>query len=345
MDAEAVRSGYGEMLEEVRSKRAEARLNGVIIEPMIVRPHGRELIVGVIRDRVFGPAITVGMGGRAVEVLRDRGVALPPLNAFLVKAMVGRTRVSRLLGAFRRMPAVDAQALESVLLRVSEMVCELPQIEEFEINPLIADESGAVAVDARAVVREAQPMRSRYAHMAIHPYPSDLVAKVELSDGTVVETRPIRPEDAEMEQRFVKGLSERSRYFRFMNSVRELTPAMLMRFTQIDYDREMAFVAVRDGQGKEEEIAVARYVTNPDGRTCEFAAVVADAWQGKGLGRRMLETIIAVARARGLEVMIGHVLATNEPMLSLCSKLGFQISDHPEDSTVRRATLDLARPR
>ncbi len=145
-----------------------------------------------------------------------------------------------------------------------------------------------------------------------------------------------------MEQRFVKSLSDRSRYFRFMNSVRELTPAMLMRFTQIDYDREMAFVAVRSEPGRDEEIAVSRYVTNPDGRTCEFAIVVADAWQGKGLGRRMLETLIAVARTRGLEMMIGHILATNEPMLRLCVKVGFRISDHPEDSAVRRAMLDLA---
>jgi acetyltransferase len=243
------------------------------------------------------------------------------------------------------MPAVDMQALESVLLRVSEMVCELPQLEEFEINPLIADESGAVAVDARAVLRDAPATRSRYAHMAIHPYPSDLVAKWDLSDGEAVEVRPIRPEDAEMEQRFVKSLSDRSRYFRFMNSVRELTPAMLMRFTQIDYDREMAFVAVRDAQGSEEEIAVGRYITNPDGRTCEFAVVVADDWQRRGLGRRMLEKLIAVARSRGLEVMVGHVLAVNESMLALCQNLGFRISDHPEDKTVRRATLDLAAPR
>jgi acetyltransferase len=222
------------------------------------------------------------------------------------------------------------------------MVCELPELEEFEINPLIADEGGAIAVDARAVIRGVQPMRSRYAHMAIHPYPAHLVAKWELPDGTVVETRPIRPEDAEMEQQFVKNLSERSRYFRFMNSVRELTPAMLMRFTQIDYDREMAFVAVRSESGKEEEIAVARYVTNPDGSSCEFALVVADAWQSKGLGRRLLQTLVEVARSRGLEVMVGHILAANQPMLALCAKLGFRISDHPEDSTVRRATLRLS---
>jgi len=344
-DAEGVHSAYREMLDEVAGKGPKARLNGVTVEPMVARPHGRELIVGVIRDSVFGPAITVGMGGRAVEVLRDRAVALPPLNAFLVKAMIGRTRVSRLLGAFRRMPAADMQALESVLLRVSEMVCELPQIEEFEINPLIVDESGAVAVDARAVVREPQPMRGRYSHMAIHPYPSDLVARWELADGSIVVARPIRPEDAEMEQQFVRSLSDRSRYFRFMNSVRELTPSMLMRFTQIDYDREMAFVCVRGEQDREQEIAVARYVTNPDGRTCEFAVVVADAWQHKGVGRRLLETLITVARSRGLEVMIGHILAQNEPMLGLCVRLGFRLSEHPEDSTVRKATLLLsARP-
>jgi acetyltransferase len=341
-DAEGVRAVYKEMLDKIASVSPKARRNGVTVEPMIARPHGRELIVGVIRDPVFGPAITVGMGGTAVEVLRDRGVALPPLNAFLVKTMIGRTRLSRLLGAFRRMPEVDMAALESVLLRVSEMVCELPQLEEFEINPLIVDESGAVALDARAVVKDPQPMRGRYAHMAIHPYPADLVEQWALADGTPVEVRPIRPEDAEMEQRFVKNLSERSRYFRFMNSVRELTPAMLTRFTQIDYDREMAFIVVWSGEGGDEEIAVARYVTNPDGRTCEFAVVVADAWQQRGIGRRLLETLITVARSRGLETMVGHVLAANDPMLSLCVRLGFRIGDHPQDATVRRATLALS---
>jgi len=177
--------------------------------------------------------------------------------------------------------------------------------------------------------------------MAIHPYPTELVAKWELSDGTVVETRPIRPEDAEMEQHFVRSLSESSRYFRFMNSVRELSPAMLMRFTQIDYDREMAFVAVRREQGRDEEIGVARYVTNPDGKTCEFAVVIADAWQGKGLGRRMIEILIAVARSRGLETMVGYVLAANQPMLALCGKLGFLISDRAGDAQVKNATLRL----
>jgi len=340
-NAEAVRSAYGEMLDGVGRKRREARLNGVTVEPMIARPNGRELMVGGMRDTVFGPAITFGAGGTAVEVHRDRAVALPPLNAFLAAEMIRDTRISRLLGAFRNMPSVDMRALESVLLRVSEMVCELPGIDELDINPLIVDETGAVAVDARVAVRDPRPMRSRYAHLAIHPYPADLVTDWKLADGASILLRPIRPEDAQMEQEFVRGLSEDSRYFRFMNTVRELSPAMLARFTQIDYDREMAFVAVRDEGGREVEIAVARYATNPDGQTCEFAIVVADSWQCKGLGRRMLELLIETARARGLKTMVGHVLAGNQAMLALCGKLGFRISDHPEDAGVKRATFVL----
>jgi len=343
-NAEAALAVYEEMLTAVRKRSPAARLTGVTVEPMIARPHGRELMIGVTRDSVFGPAISFGAGGTAVEIQRDRAVALPPLNAFLAGDMIQGTRVARLLGAFRDKPAIDMRALEAVLLRVSEMVCELPWIDELDINPLIVDESGAVAVDARIVVRDLPPMRNRYAHMAIHPYPADLTSVLHLADGASVTLRAIRPEDADMEQEFVRDLSQNSRYFRFMNTVRELTPAMLIRFTQIDYDREMAFVAVREEGGREIEIGVARYVTNPDARTCEFALVVADAWQGKGVGRRMLERLIEVARWRGLRTMVGHILAGNQAMLGLCMKLGFRISDHPEDATMKRAVLDLTAP-
>jgi len=339
--ADAVLLAYREMLDEIGRKQPQARLNGVTVEPMIARRNARELMVGVIRDSVFGPAIVFGAGGTAVEVHRDRAVALPPLNGFLAAEMIGTTRVARLLGAFRNMPPADMRSLESVLLRVSEMVCELPEIEELDINPLIVDDKGAVAVDARVVVREPPPMRARYAHMAIHPYPTELITTWRLADGSSASLRPIRPEDAEMEQEFVKNLSDNSRYFRFMNSVRELTPAMLARFTQIDYDREMAFVAVREEGGREIEIGVARYVANPDAQTCEFAIVVAEAWHGKGLGRRMLERLIEVARSRGLKAMVGHVLAVNQSMLALCGKLGFEVSDHPDDGTLKRVTLIL----
>ncbi len=340
-NAQAVQATWQQIVDEAARLRPEASVNGVSVEPMVRRAHGRELMVGVIRDPVFGPAIVFGTGGTAVEVHRDRAVALPPLNQFLIADMIRGTRVSKLLGAFQRMPPVDMAALEDVLLRVSELVCELPEVAELDINPLIADEGGAIAVDARVVLRQAAPRRDRYGHMAIHPYPTQLVTTWQPGTGPAVTLRPIRPEDAEMEQAFVKSLSAESRYFRFMDTMRELTPQMLLRFTQIDYDREMAFVATLQEDRRELEIGVARYVANPDGESCEFALVIADAWQRRGLGRRMMVQLIEVARERGLRAMIGHVLAENRGMLSLCQTLGFAITDSAEGAMVKRATLAL----
>ncbi len=340
-NAQSVRAAYQEIVEAVNHHRPGAHVHGVAVEPMIVRPNGRELMIGVIRDPVFGPAITFGSGGTTVEVHRDRAVALPPLDTFLVTDLIHSTRVAKLLGAFRHLPPIDMAALENVLLRVSEMVCELPLLAELDINPLIVDESGAIAADARIVVRRIVPGRIAYGHMAIHPYPTKFVRTWQLPDGQIVTLRPIRPEDAAIEQEFVKGLSDESRYFRFMNTLRELTPMMLVRFTQIDYEREMAFIAVIEEGGREVEIGVARYITNPDGDTCEFALVVTDAWQRHGLGRRLMELLIEVARARGLDAMVGHVLANNKSMLELCTDLGFVISESPDEPTQRRATLTL----
>lgn len=340
-NAQAVQAAFQGIMEAAKRLRPEARVNGVTVEPMVRRAHGRELMVGVIRDPVFGPAIVFGTGGTAVEVHRDRAVALPPLNAYLIDDMIRGTRVAKLLGAFRRLPPVDMDALREVLLRVSEMVCELPELAELDINPLIADESGAIAVDARAVLRPVAARRDRYGHMAIHPYPAHLVTAWQPHEGPPVTLRPIRPEDAEMEQAFVKNLSAETRYFRFMDTLRELTPQMLVRFTQIDYDREMAFVAVVAEGGRETEVGVARYIANPDGESCEFALVIADGWQRKGLGRRMMEQLVDAARVRGLKSMVGHVLAENRGMLSLCRKLGFVVSDSGEGPMVKRVTLAL----
>jgi acetyltransferase len=343
--AAEVRAAYADMLGEVGRRQPRARLSGVTIEAMVVRPYGRELMVGVLSDEVFGPAIAFGSGGTAIEVHRDRSVALPPLNAFLVAEMIRGTRVSRMLGAFRGMPPIDREALEAVLLRVSEMVCELPQVAELDINPLVVDEAGVVALDARVVVRMPPPSRGRYGHMAIHPYPPGLARTVKLEDGTPVLLRPIRPEDAEIETEFVHKLSETSRYLRFMSAVRELTPAMLARFTQIDYDREMAIIAVVESEGHEVQVGVARYVINPDGETAEFAIVVADQWQRRGLGRRMMAALSEVARARGIRSLIGFVLGGNHSMLQLCEKLGFEISESAGDRGVKKVEAPLAEAR
>lgn len=340
-NAHAVRSAYHDIIAQVKKNLPEARIDGVCIEPMVIKPNGRELMVGIIGDPVFGPVITFGAGGTAVEVLADRAVSLPPLNTHLVRNLIAGTRVSRMLGAFRNMPAIDMQALETLLLRVSEMVCELPWIREMDINPLIVDENDALAVDARIIIGPWAASAERYAHMAIHPYPSDLVARWQLTDGTDITLRPIRAEDAEMLQDFVRGMSEQSRYFRFMETLHELSPTLLARFTQIDYDREMALLATTRGEHQEILLGVARYVINPDGTSCEFALAVADAWQGHGIGHKLMDALMDVARSKGITTMEGEVLAENRAMLDLASTLGFTMQSHPADPGLKIITRRL----
>ncbi len=337
----AVRTAYQEILEEVRKNKPAATINGVAIEPMILKRNGRELVVGVRRDAVFGPVIAFGEGGNRVVANRDMEIALPPLNHYLVRDLIKSSRVSTLLGEFRTMPPVNMESLEFVLLRVSEMVCELPWITELEINPLIVDENGAVAVDARVTVENVSPSVDRYAHMAIHPYPSQLITKWTSVDGVEVTIRPIKPEDAELEVEFVRTLSAETKYYRFMNTMRELPPAMVARLTQIDYDREMAFLATIQEDGKEVEIGVCRYAVNPDGESCEFAIVVADAWQRHGLARKLMGVLIETARNKGIMYMNGVFLANNERMLKFVQGLGFTLSNDPEDSTVKIGVLPL----
>lgn len=338
----AVRAAHQEILAEVRKNKPDAVINGVAIEPMILKRYGRELMVGVRRDPVFGPIITFGAGGSQGEVAKDRAVALPPLNSFLAKDLIRSSRVAEQFDEYRNMPPINMDALELVLLRVSEMVCELPWISDLEINPLIVDEEGAVAVDARVVVDNISPTAGRYDHMAIHPYPSHLTSHWTLPDGVIITIRPIKPEDAELEMDFVSRLSSETKYFRFMNTLRELPPAMVVRLTQIDYDREMAFVAtVANDEGGESEIGVCRYAVNPDGESCEFAVVVADDWQHRGLARRLMGTLIDAARAKGLAYMNGIFLASNERMLRFVQSLGFVLSSDPDDNTVKLGVLSL----
>jgi acetyltransferase len=340
-NAQEVRAAYQHIVDNVQHSRPGARMDGVSIEPMIIKPNGRELMIGVITDPVFGPVVTFGAGGTAVEIMGDRAVALPPLNNFLARELIQETRVARMLDRFRNMPPADGGALEDVLLRVSEMVCELPMLDEMDINPLILDENGALAADARVVVAYRQPGADRYSHMAIYPYPTQLVSQWQLADGTDITIRPIRPEDADIERQFVHDLSEESKYFRFMNSMQELTETMLVRFTQIDYSREMALIAVAQEQGCEVELGVARYAINPDGASCEFALVIADNMRGKGLGQRLMISLMEAARAKGLITIEGEVMSNNHDMLKLMTRLGFAIKTSEEDQSVVKVSKEL----
>jgi acetyltransferase len=245
-----------------------------------------------------------------------------------------------MLGEFRNLPAVHRGALREVLLRVSEIACEIPEVDELDINPLVADERGAIALDARVVLRAVPVPRERYAHLAIHPYPTDLVSTL-VVDGVELVLRPIRPEDAQLELEFVEAMSPESRRMRFQSGLRTLSPAMLARFTQIDYDREMALVATIGTGEEERQVAVARYVALADAQSCEYAVVVADDWHGRGLGRVMMERIIAVARRAGLRTMSGWVVTGNTGMLRLCRKLGFNECAVPGDPQTRCVELEL----
>ncbi|MDD5175568.1 MAG: bifunctional acetate--CoA ligase family protein/GNAT family N-acetyltransferase [Sterolibacterium sp.] len=342
---DAVRDAYHEIIDKVCQNRPDAHINGISVEPMIVKPNGRELMVGMLQDLIFGPTITLGPGGIGFEfskVSKDRAVALPPLNHILIADMLQSTRSIARLGTIRNMQPVDLEAIETVLLRVSEMVCELPWIREMHINPLIVDENGAVAVDARISIADLPPQTAQYEHMAIHPYPSHQVSHFLSKDGQDVTIRPIKPEDASLVQEFVKGLSPESKYLRFMNTIRELSQSQLARLTQMDYDREMAFVATVQQDDREQEIGVARYAINPDGESCEFAIVVADAWQGKGLARRLMGELVEAAKNHdGLKYMYGEFLAENRRMLRFVTDLGFVLCAHPEDPGLKRGVLEL----
>ncbi|RBJ77103.1 GNAT family N-acetyltransferase, partial [Pseudomonas sp. MWU12-2534b] len=279
-----LRAAFDGIMSRTRQARPDARIEGVSVQPMRKRRFARELMVGVARDAGLGPVIAFGAGGIAVEVMRDLALSLPPLNDYLVDSMIGQTRIGQLLGPFKNLPPVDVDELRHVLLQVSEMVCGRPQIRELDINPLVADEKGVIALDARIVVQPAGAERKRYGHMAIMPYPTHMVVCAKLHDGTPVMIRPVRPEDADMQQAFVRNLSEESRYNRYLSSIKQLSQSMLVRFTQLDYDREMALAMTREGEAGEEMLAVARFITDPDNEACEFALEVADDWQGRGIG-------------------------------------------------------------
>ncbi|WP_426393079.1 GNAT family N-acetyltransferase [Variovorax sp. R-27] len=358
LNGTSARDTYVEMMERVARLAPEARINGVTVQKMVRARRGREIYVGMVTDQPFGPVIVFGAGGTMIELLNDRAMELPPLNQFLAHRLIERSRVAETLGEWRGAHAVNMEALEDVLLRVSEMVCELPELREMDINPIIVDESGAISVDARivvgsttqAVAAHVSNAVNGYQHLAIMPYPARYRREWPLPGGGTYIVRPVHPNDAQMLQALVQGLSPESRWFRFVSRFHELPPSMLSRFTLIDYDREMALVAVvmersvsPEGTVLESEhiVGVSRYITNPDQTSCEFSLVVADEFSGKGIGSRLMESIIDVARDKGLAEIDGLVLANNPDMLKLVRRLGFTVKPFPEDPDFKLVTYML----
>lgn len=330
--AAEVKLAFRDIIESAKTARPDANIKGVTVEAMAQVEDARELVIGVSRDPIFGPVILFGAGGTMVEILRDSAVSLPPLNGLLANRLINSTRVARLLDAFRDRGAVDRDAVIEVLLQVSNMVCELPEISEMDINPLFAGPDGVLAVDARIGITRAPAGDGPYDHVAIHPYPRHLVQREHLRDGTPLTIRPIRPEDAQSEAAFVRNLSPGARRFRFMGTISELSPRMLVQFTQIDYRQEMALIAETERNGVTEQHGVARYVINPDNASCEFAIVVSDRLQGQGLGTKLMKALMEAARDHGLSTIKGDVLRENQPMLQLMKELGFDIHHDAHDT-------------
>lgn len=313
------------------------------------------MAVQVRRDAQLGPYVHFGASGARAPGMSDRGIELPPLNGFLARQMVERSALWR--HSLSRLMTPDAASeLQEVLERISDLVCELPSVESIALDPLYADGgrlvAGAVSMTLSATSMLVLPETAGYRHMAIHPYPRHLVQERTLRDGTPWLLRPIRPEDAEPLQEFMRGLSDESRYMRFVSMLRELTPRMLARYTRIDYDRELALVATvqapnpeNRGHPRERIIGFAHYLRNADGRGAEYALVIGDDWQRGGLGAQLMRSLIEAAQEQRITYIEGFVLANNRPMLGLMTHLGFRNDFDQDDPGMRRVWLDLGETR
>jgi acetyltransferase len=310
------------MLARVREMKPQARITGLTVQAMVTRPLAQELILGASIDPLFGPVLLFGQGGTAVEVLADRAIGLPPLNRVLARELISRTRVARLLAGYRDHPPAKLDAICDVLIALSQMLADLPELAELDINPLLADHEGVIALDAR--LRVSRKQEAGAANFAITPYPAELAETVQWN-GEAILVRPIRPEDEAQHRSFIEALQPEDLRLRFFNARRELPRSELARLAQIDYAREMAFIAVRSvPDGTSQTLGVVRAVIDPDNADAEFAVIVRSDLKARGLGRILMRKMIAFLSGRGTRRMVGHVLRENEAMRRLARSLGFE---------------------
>jgi acetyltransferase len=315
----------------VRRRRPDARIEGVLIEKMMKVEH--EVLIGSIKDPVFGPVIVFGLGGTATEIWKDRMIGLPPLNLALAKHLVEGTTVSKLLHGFRHLPAAPLEMLQTVLCRFAYLIMDNPDLREFDINPFAMNAGGGMALDAAgSLERSPSKQREAYEHLSIQPYPSQWQKTIQLRNGVTALLRPIRPEDEPMEAELVKHTSRDSLYFRFFGIVPGMDHKFLSRMTQIDYDREMAIVAEIEEAGKKQIIGVVNIVGDGWRESAEYAILVTDKWQNMGLGGAMTDFILDIARAQGYKTITASFLKTNGNMRRMFVKKGFKMTGSDEDS-------------
>jgi acetyltransferase len=340
---DAVREAATDIFRRARAAKPDARIAGVTVFPMIVRPKARELIVGVADDPTFGPVIAFGQGGTAVEVISDKALALPPLNLDLARRLIARTRVSRILKAYRNVAAADERSIELLLVKLSQLVADFPEIREIDLNPVLADETGVIAVDARISVAPVEAVRRGAfgnPRFAIRPYPTEWVRQMQLGEGKAILVRPVKPEDEPLYGPFFAAVTAADLRLRFFAPIKDFSHAFVARLTQIDYARAMAFVAIDETSGA--LLGVVRLHADANYVSGEYAILIRSDLKGQGLGWQLMQLMIDYARSEGIHTVKGQVLRENTTMLEMCREFGFHVETDPQEPTSVVVTLQLS---
>lgn len=341
ISSEAVQQAAYDIESAVRELRPDARIEGFSVQKMLDSKGSHELILGVLNDQTFGPVLLFGQGGTAVEIINDKALALPPLNLKLARDMVSRTAVYRLLQGYRDQEAADIDAILLTLMKISQMVVDLDHLAELDINPLLANKDGVIVLDAR--IKVSMKKSAGADRLAIHPYPQKHEELVRLKSGNTYKIRPIRPEDEPALIENFEQLTQEEIRFRFFHVVRTMDHRMAARFTQIDYDREMALVVTDTGNSPQWQLySVVRLIRDSSGEQAEFSLIVNHKLAGQGLGTLLMRRIISYAKTQSLSGIYGDVLAENSAMIAICKKVGFTIHKKMNDPGVVKVRLVLS---
>ncbi len=330
---------FDQIMASAKKAKPKANIAGVLVEQMVFRRY--ELLIGSKKDPIFGPIIMFGMGGVAVEVFKDLNVGIPPLNMKLAQRLIEETKIFQLLKGYRGMESVDIEAVEFLLYKFAYMVMDFPQIKEVDINPFAIDARGGVVLDAKVILDDTVDVDEvkQYNNLVVRPYPKHLISDWKMSNGQDVKIRPIRPDDEPLLKDMFGNLSPQTQYFRFFGYINQVTHDMLTRYTQNDYDREIALVA-RINEGKKRMIVgVVRLIADSAGENAEFAIVIADKWQGFGLGNRFMDLMMDIAEKRGIKKVYANVLNANTKMLHMFRKRGFTVKEADDDSKYAEKVL------
>ena len=321
-----VKEMYGQIVKNVKKAEPKSKIDGITIQPM-VSSDGYELIIGSKKDPTFGSVILFGMGGVSVELFKDRAIGLPPLNDTLAKRLIEGTKVYELLKGFRGKKAANINLLKEILVRFSGLIVDFPEIKEIDINPLIIDTKKAFALDARIILDQeaiSSGYTGKHENLVIGPYPTEYIEKIDVN-GKEVTLRPIKPEDEPLHKDMFMSLSEETIRFRFLKAIKELSHAELVRFCYIDYDREITLVAIANENKKKSMVGICMLTGDPDNESAEFAIMLRDKWQGKGLGEKMMDSSISMAKTKGWKTIYAGLLPTNLKMINLFRKKGFEL--------------------